>query len=215
MEFQQVLKKRHSVRDFSEKPIAKDLLIEIIKEAQTAPSWVNSQPWKVYIATGESLRAIKTAYKENIAADKPRHPDFSPLPREQWAAFPQKNMAATSASIGQAFGENITTFNEAQVNLFNAQAIAYLTIPKDSPNWSIHDLGAFSQTLMLSAADKGIGSINAFALVLFPDDVRKILDIPHDQIIPIAIALGYSRDTLLGNYTSKRLPVEDILIIKD
>ena len=45
MEFKQVVAKRHSVRDFTDQPVSSQDLVDIVRTAQQAPSWVNSQPW--------------------------------------------------------------------------------------------------------------------------------------------------------------------------
>lgn len=69
----------------------------------------------------------------------------------------------------------------------------YLTIPVGSPDLSIHDLGMFSQTLMLSAQNQGLDSAIAYALVKYPDVLHENLNIPNDELI--GIALGYGDDT--------------------
>ncbi|MFB6804463.1 nitroreductase family protein [Peribacillus butanolivorans] len=50
---------RRSVRYFMDKQIDQETLIEIVKDAQMTPSWANSQPWRVYIATDETRRLNK------------------------------------------------------------------------------------------------------------------------------------------------------------
>ena len=57
MDFDEVIAKRRSARDFTTEPISKDVLMDIVRQAQRTPSWANSQPWKVYIATGEQRGA--------------------------------------------------------------------------------------------------------------------------------------------------------------
>ena len=59
MEFSQVVADRHSVRDFTDQPVSREDLVDIVRTAQQAPSWVNSQPWRVYAATGATLAGIK------------------------------------------------------------------------------------------------------------------------------------------------------------
>lgn len=59
MEFSQVVANRHSVRDFTDQPVSQEDLVDIVRTAQQAPSWVNSQPWRVYAATGATLAGIK------------------------------------------------------------------------------------------------------------------------------------------------------------
>lgn len=49
MDFKEVIKNRHSVREFSDKKISKKILKEIIKDASLAPSASNEQPWYFYI----------------------------------------------------------------------------------------------------------------------------------------------------------------------
>ena len=41
------------------KEIPEETLKEIIKTALNCPSWCNSQPWKVYVVTGEPLENIR------------------------------------------------------------------------------------------------------------------------------------------------------------
>lgn len=55
MEFIDTVNNRHSIRDFKSQPIAKEDLEKIVETTGKAPSWANVQPWKVVIATGDSL----------------------------------------------------------------------------------------------------------------------------------------------------------------
>lgn len=49
MEFQKLIKTRQSCRNFSDKPVSKDLLYKIIETASNSPSACNSQPWRVLV----------------------------------------------------------------------------------------------------------------------------------------------------------------------
>ena len=65
MDFDEVIAKRRSARDFTAEPISKDVLMDVVRQAPNARRrWANSQPWKVYIATGEALTAIKRQHAE-------------------------------------------------------------------------------------------------------------------------------------------------------
>ena len=57
--FSELMKERHSARDFQSKEIPEETLKEIIKTALDSPSWCNSQPWNVYVVTGKPLEEIK------------------------------------------------------------------------------------------------------------------------------------------------------------
>ena len=70
MEFSQVVANRHSVRDFTDQPVSREDLVDIVRTAQQAPSWVNSQPWRVYAATGATLAGIKKRHAADVAAGR-------------------------------------------------------------------------------------------------------------------------------------------------
>ena len=214
MEFKQVVAKRHSVRDFTDQPVPSQDLVDIVRIAQQAPSWVNSQPWRVYAATGAALQRIKEHYIASAAAGEKGDSDFPVMPRTEWSQAAQANMAATGEEIA-ALGETAREFTASQGRLFNAQAVLYITIPKNSPLWSVHDLGAFSAMLALAAFDKGLGAINAYALVNRPGVVREIMGIGEDETLAIGIALGHVADTPLAAFSPSRADVEVILTIKD
>ena len=90
-----------------------------------------------------------------------------------------------------------------------------MTIPVESTLWSFHDLGAFSTMLVLAAADKGLGAINAYALVMYPDEVREAMGIGADEIVAIGIALGHPADSALAAFAPSRVDVNEIFTIKD
>ena len=61
MEFSQVVANRHSVRDFTDQPVSREDLVDVVRTAQQAPSWVNSQPWRVYAAQGPPWPGSRSA----------------------------------------------------------------------------------------------------------------------------------------------------------
>lgn len=54
METKQAIEDRHSVRVFTNKDVEVNKLKGLVKLAQKAPSWVDSQPWKIYLVRGKS-----------------------------------------------------------------------------------------------------------------------------------------------------------------
>lgn len=57
--------KRRSVRDFSDKPIPKEVIENIIMTASSAPSGANKQPWKFCVITNPELKSeIRKAAEE-------------------------------------------------------------------------------------------------------------------------------------------------------
>ena len=81
MEFSQVVANRHSVRDFTDQPVSREDLVDVVRTAQQAPSWVNSQPWRVYAATGRTLEEIKKRHAADVAAGRKGGSDLPVKPR--------------------------------------------------------------------------------------------------------------------------------------
>ena len=57
VEFYNHLNSRRSVRDYSEQPIAKEVIENIIKTASTAPSGAHKQPWTFCAISNPALKA--------------------------------------------------------------------------------------------------------------------------------------------------------------
>ena len=211
MEFQDALSSRHSTRSFDGRPVPLDTLKAIVSDAQKAPSWVNAQEWKVWIAVGDKLEAIRRAYAERTAAGIKGSSDLPAAHREQWSQMAQENMALFSGRREKA---GLAEFKEAcQAELFHAPAVAYLTLPRTASQWAVLDLGGFEQTMLLSACAHGVDSVPAYNLVKYPDILRDELGIPEDLSIAVGVALGYGSDVPLNAFRSTRRPLEDILTV--
>lgn len=211
MDFHEVLAARHSVRHFDGRPVSLETLKTIVRDAQRAPSWVNAQEWRVWLAVGSKLETIRRAYAEKTAQNVKGYSDFPAAHREQWSAMAQENMAQFTASrIDAGLAE---AKEQSQAQLFHAPAVAYLTLPKNASQWAVLDLGGFEQTLLLAAKAHGVDTVPAYNLVKYPDILRQELGIPDTDAIAVGIALGYPADVPLNAFRSTRRPLEDILTI--
>ncbi|WP_044469980.1 nitroreductase [Mannheimia massilioguelmaensis] len=206
---------RRSVRQFDGKAIEIDTLKAIVKDAQQAPSWANSQPWKVWIATGDTLAKIKQDHLNFAYQGIRGNADFSTQSRDSWGMFARQNMQQWSQAFFGFEGQGGQHFGELQAHLYNSPAIVYLTLDKNSSAWAIYDLGGFAQTLTLSATARGIDSIAAYEVVKFPNSLRRHLGIPDNLMIAMGIALGYKSDDPLNQFVSDRVDLNEMLVIKE
>lgn len=215
MEFKDVLTREHATRKFTDQRVSEKTVRKVIEEAQRTPSLLNSQPWRIYVAEGEVAKTIRKEHEEKTLANEEPHEEFDSLLNVEWDTFPSKNMATMSETLDYFLRGEADDFDQAQLKLFNAPVIVFLTIPKQSPAWSIFDLGGFSQTLMLAANNRGLSTMPAHAFVKYLEVIRKYLDIPEDETIGIGIGLGYpNKKATINNYKSKRVPLDEILKIK-
>lgn len=214
MEFLEVMKKRHSSRDFKKDEIPEETLKKIVEIAAMSPSWENSQPWNVYIATGETLETIREAWIAENDKKIKGSADMNPGHRTNFSERGQKNMADLMDSI-EKFDDDkdLENFNHVQHILFNSPAIVYLALPKDYTGYSLYDLGGFGMSLMLAATELGVDSIPAYELIKYPYILRDNLPIPEDEDIIMGIAIGHESEEHINEYDSPRLDLDEILKI--
>lgn len=55
--FSELIKERQACRNFSDKPIKKDVIYAILEDAINAPSACNSQPWRVFVTSSPEENA--------------------------------------------------------------------------------------------------------------------------------------------------------------
>lgn len=71
--------KRRSVRDFSNKPIPKGVIENIIKSASTAPSGANKQPWTFCVVANPQLKK-----KIRMAAEEEERRSYNERMSDEW-----------------------------------------------------------------------------------------------------------------------------------
>lgn len=214
MDFKTVVAKRHSVRAFDSRAVDRQMIEQLIRTAQQAPSWVNSQPWQVYVAEGKQLAEIKEKYRQLTREGVPATPDLPVIHRDEWDQRSQINMKQWRHEIVHhfpSFEEAHRVMTTASDELNHAPVILYLTIPHKTPDWSIFDAGSFATTLMLAATDQGLATIPTYNSVRYPATLRQVLGIPASQRLIIGIELGYPVVARVNQYRSKRAPVTDCL----
>ena len=72
---------RRSIRAFLSKPVKKEKLEAILKMAARAPSWANSQPWNVFVATGDTLEPYQEGLSGKVRCRRFRRAGGSPAGR--------------------------------------------------------------------------------------------------------------------------------------
>ena len=101
LSFTEIMKLRHSSRYFLSKPIPKETLKKIMEISLLTPSWGNSQPWTLYIASGTTLENIR---KEWIAKNKEGSKGNTDIPvghRNDFSDKCQKYMGEIMKQVGE------------------------------------------------------------------------------------------------------------------
>ena len=199
---------RHSTRAFLSKSVERDKLDAVLAAAVRTPSWANTQPWEIFVASGNTLERIRKGYQKKYEEKAATEPE-TPRPAE-WTEACQNRTKLLRSGMAKDCGDAVDQFAALNQAMFNAPAVAYVCMDKILSQWSLYDIGAYSQSFMLAAIEQGLSTIPAITLTLYPDILRSELKIPDNFKITIGIAVGYAnKEHGINNFVSSRSPLSE------
>jgi nitroreductase len=210
----EALSARYTCRAFKPEPVSLAAITEILEAANHAPSWGNTQPWNIYVAAGTVLEELRQGFLERFSQGAGGLTDL-PLPREWPAAHQQRYISVGKeryALLSKEFSKEAITnlVMDRNYRFFDAPAVIYLCMDRSLTPYSMFDLGALSQSIMLAALEFGLDTAPAIMLVHYPDLIRKALAIPDDQAIVMGIAIGHGDpDNIHNQLRTSRRPLRE------
>lgn len=215
---------RKTIRAFlPERQIPEATIRELIETAGRAPSWASAQPWEVYVATGEKMKELVAAYQAEFQKGIPEKFDRSDVPGPGFDEWNDTYLCIENMTIwkenrldvmGVTAEEYTQIMSGLAINHFNAPTCVFLCLNKCLTPYSYYDLGAFGQTLMLAATEKGIDTAATYASVLFGDVLHKVLDIPENINVVLGIYMGYrDPDNIVNKPDAKQMNIDQYLKI--
>lgn len=207
---------RRSIRAFLPTPVAREDIEAILEVASRAPSGTNTQPWKVYVLTGDAKQrlsdAILAAYRDP-AQVKAHTEEYAYYPREWVSPFidrrrkvgwdlyallglTREDKAGMAAQHGRNYG-----FFDAPVGLI-------FTIERVMEQGSWLDYGMFLQNIMVAARARGLDTCPQAAFTQFHRIVADTLSLPPKDMLVCGMALGFADPARVENsLVTQREPV--------
>ena len=97
------------------------------------------------------------------------------------------------------------------LRFFDAPAVIIISTDNSLGEAPLFDIGAFSQTIALSALNYGLGTCIHIQGIMYPDIIRKFTGIPESKRIMICLSIGYPDGDFPANKVhSEREPIENI-----
>ena len=231
----QFLASRRTTRDFLPIPVAPEIINQILKDSLTAPSWSNTRPFKVAVATGEvrdrisaeflsrwqvlskimrkglrnKLRLIFTRYglpTSNRTIVKPYVAELKPRAERVGREL--------YTLFGVARGDREARDKQWGRNyeFFGAPVELFVYIHKSLHIYAASDAGLMMENLMLSAHAHGLGTCAQGAVNIWDDVVRDEFEVSKDYQLICGIAIGYPSDSPVNSFQANRIDVEELLL---
>ena len=234
-DFSRFLASRRSTRDFLPTPVASDLIEKILKDSLTAPSWSNTRPFKVAVATGEIRERISEEFlsrwsvlskimrkgiinKLRIIFSRYGLPTSNRLIAKPYPAELKPRAERVGREMYETFGvaRGDRQARDQQwarnYSFFGAPVELFIYIHKSLHIYAASDAGLMMQNLMLSAHAHGLGTCAQGAVAIWDDVVRKEFEIPKDYRLLCGIAVGYPSDSPVNDFKANRLEVENLTV---
>jgi len=216
MNLDKAMQERRSIRGFTDQPVSQALLTEIVALANRAPSSMNTQPWHLHVLTGAPLEQVRKGNTDLMLSGTPPSREI-----EDYAAYEGEHRARQieiAVQLFEAMGIARQDKDRRQdwvmrgFRQFDAPVSIVVCFDRSLLNNTIahFDTGAMTYGLVLAAWSKGLGAVINGQGIMQSPVVRKVANIPAEQVILTCVALGWpDSDFVANSVVSRRRPVEN------
>jgi nitroreductase len=232
-DFPEFLASRRSTRDFLPDPIPDALIDALLADGLTAPSWSNTRPFKVAVATGETRDRISAEFKNRweILSKFINGNYFTKLK----ILVSGKGLPTSNRSIVRPYVKELKPRAERvgremygligiergdrkarneqwgkNYDFFGAPVELFIYIHKSLHIYAASDAGLMMENLMLSAHARGLGTCAQGAVNIWDDVIRKEFEIPKDYRLLCGLAIGYPSQATINQFKAHRLDASEI-----
>jgi nitroreductase len=215
MDLHEILERRASTRAFTPEPVPPATLDRVLRAALASPSWANTQPYRLAVATDAACDALRRAL---LAATEREIPNGDHLLLFDYPPELQARRRATGFGLYETMGiaRGDRDGREAQYKrnfaFFDAPAVAFLFAHEALGSYSILDAGVFLQSLLLAAAAEGLGTCAQASLASYPHVVRRHFEVPDGYRLLCGISIGWPDEAPENRFRPGRMPMEELLV---
>jgi nitroreductase len=215
MDLHEALARRASIRAFTPEPVPAATLDRVLRAALASPSWANTQPYRLAIASGADCDALRQAL---LAAATSEVPNGDHMLLFDYPPELQSRRRATGFGLYETMGigRGDRDGREAQYRrnfaFFDAPAVAFLFAHEALGSYSVLDAGVFLQSLLLAAAAEGLGTCAQASLASYPHVVRRHFDVPDGYRLLCGISIGWPAEAPENRFRPGRMKMEELLV---
>ena len=228
------LASRRSTRDFLSTQVPQEIIDQILTDALTAPSWSNTRPFKIAVATGDVRdrisgeflsrwsvlsRIMRKGLKNKLRLIYSRYglPTSNRTIVKPYVAELKPRAQRVGKELYELFGvkRGDRDARDKQwgknYSFFGAPVEMFIYIHKSLHVYAASDAGLMMENLMLSAHGHGLGTCAQGAVNIWDDVVRKEFEIPKDYRLLCGMAIGYPSDSPVNSFKAHRIGSEEVL----
>ncbi|MBI1803632.1 MAG: nitroreductase family protein, partial [Ignavibacteriae bacterium] len=196
-EFYELCSRRRTVREYSSRPIVRELLETLIRTAGTAPSGANKQPWRFVIVTDPAIK-----HEIRLAVEKEERESYEHRMPQEWLD--------DLAALGTDWHKEFLEIAPALIVVFSIEYEKEGEITRK--NYYVKESVGIAVGFLLAA----IHNAGLVSLTHTPSPMnflQKILDRPANERPFLLIPVGYAAENVVVP-DIKRKSLEDIALWK-
>ncbi len=181
--FWHLIQGRRSIRRYEDRPVAREVIEQILTAATWAPSAHNRQPWRFcVVGEAETKQRLSARMSDQWRRDLGKD-GADP-------AFVEKRIAISHARLTGAAALIIASVSMDDMDV-------YPDAQRAEAEWlmAVQSTALACQNLLLAAHHAGLGACWMCAPLFVPDLVRNALDLPSAWQPQALITLGYPAET--------------------
>jgi len=208
-----LLAQRHSCRAFLPRQVERPIIESVLRTAQRAASWCNSQAWQVSVTSGEATERLRAKLLAAERAGDGGGTDF-PFPQEYRGVYLDRRRECgfqLYSAVGVERGDREGYARQTLENfrLFGAPHVAILTSDAGLGVYGAVDVGGYVQVVLLAMQAHGLAAIPQAALAHQSALVKQELGIPKERLMVCGISFGYEDTAHPANsYRTSRATLE-------
>jgi nitroreductase len=207
---------RRSLRAFLPTPVSRETIEGILSVASRAPSGTNTQPWKVYVLTGEPLhelsRQILAAFDDPAQAAS-HHEEYAYYPTQWQSPYIERRRKVGwdlygLLGIGKTDKMRMHAQHGRNYRFFDAPVGLMFTIDRIMEKGSWLDYGMFLQNIMVAARARGLDTCPQAAFTQFHKIIMPAIGASADEMLVCGMSLGHADPAAIENsLVTEREPV--------
>lgn len=212
-----LLRGRWSCRAFLPRPVPTERIERMLALAQRAPSWCNTQPWRLEVTSGLATVRLRRALRDHLdSGGESACPDFE-MPSSYSGIHRERRRVSgwqLYDAVGVQRGDREASARQAAANFdfFGAPHFALIHTVAEQGVYGAIDGGAYLMALLLAAQSVGVAAVPQAAIANVAPFLREYFGLADDRAVLFGVSFGFADpDHPANSYRTGRAKLSEVL----